>query len=151
MGAFGAAFATVIGQGVSFFWGLIFIVTKQKRLGITLDIDCLKMDGGIMKKLLTLGFPMAIKNAAVMFSKLFVNSWINSYGVIASSAAGIYSKINIISNLFSNAINMSASTMIGQNIGAESYERVPKILRTAMSITISVACALALSFLPSRK
>lgn len=147
MGAFGAALATVIGQGVSFFWGLIFIVKNQNKLGITLDMDCLKMDGGIMQKLLTLGFPMAIKNAAVMFSKLFVNSWINSYGVIASSAAGIYSKINVISNLFSNAINMSASTMIGQNIGAGSYERVPKILRTAMSITVSVACVLALIIL----
>lgn len=147
MGAFGAALATVIGQGVSFFCGLIFIVKNQNKLVITLDMDCLKMDSAIMQKLLTLGFPMAIKNAAVMFSKLFVNSWINSYGVIASSAAGIYSKINVISNLFSNAINMSASTMIGQNIGAGSYERVPKILRTAMSITVSVACVLALIIL----
>lgn len=144
MGAFGAALATVIGQGVSFFWGFIFILRNQKKLGVILGKDCLKIDGGIMHKLLALGCPMAIKNAAVMFSKLFVNSWINSYGVIASSAAGIYSKINIISNLFSNAVNMSASSMIGQNIGAGKYERVPKILRTAMGITVFIAIVLSL-------
>lgn len=147
MGAFGAALATVIGQGVSFFWGLIFILKNQKKLGIVINQNSLIIDSEVMQKLLKLGCPMAIKNAAIMFSKLFVNSWINSFGVIASSAAGIYSKINVISNLFSNAINMSASTMIGQNIGAGSHERVPKILRTAMSITLTVAAVLMVTII----
>jgi len=79
-----------------------------------------------------------------MFSKLFVNSWINLYGVVASSAAGIYSKINVVSNMFANAVNMAASTMIGQNIGAGTYGRVPKILRTAAGITLTVAATLSL-------
>lgn len=87
--------------------------------------------------LVRLGLPMALKSASVQVTKLFVNSSVNAYGVIASSASGIESKLNMIANLVSNAINVSCSTMIGQNIGAEKYERVPKIMRIAFSITFS--------------
>ena len=80
---------------------------------------------------------MALKYASVTFSKLFVDAWINSYGIIASSASGIESKINVICNLFSSAINVSGSTMVGQNIGAERYERVPRIMLSAFSIVFT--------------
>lgn len=142
--AFGAALATVIGQGISFVWGTVFILRNREKLEITLDKSCFRPDREIGAVLLKLGVPMAIKSAAITFSKLFVDAWINSYGVVASSASGIESKLNIISNLFSNAVNMSGSTMIGQNIGAERYDRVPKIMRTAFFITVSIAAALSL-------
>ena len=41
--------------------------------------------------LVKLGTPMAIKSASIQFSKLFVNSWINSYGVAVSAfASGLH-------------------------------------------------------------
>lgn len=143
MSAFGAALATVIGQGVSFIWGLIFLLRKQKLLEICLTPDCFIPNGAVMGKLIRLGFPMALKFASVTFSKLFVDAYINSYGVTASSASGIESKLNIISNLFANAINMAGSSMIGQNVGAEKYSRVPKIMKTAWFINFPIALLLS--------
>lgn len=143
MAAFGAALATVIGQGVSFVWGLIFIIVRRRELGISIDRGCFRFDDSIIKTLVGLGMPMAIKSGAVIFSKLFVDAWINSYGVVASSASGIESKLNIISNLFTNAINMGASSMIGQNIGAEKYDRVPKIMKTAFGINMCIGLLLS--------
>ena len=150
MSAFGAALATVIGQGVSFIWGLIFLYTRRRELGLMLDRSCFRFDRRIITMLMKLVVPMAIKSAAIMFSKLFVDAWINSYGVVASSASGIESKLNIISNLFSNAVNMGASTMIGQNIGAEKYERVPPVMKTAFSFNIVIGLMLSgiLAFFP---
>ena len=71
---------------------------------------------------------MAIKNASVQFSKLFVNSWINSYGVAVSAFSGVANRLYVTSNLISNAINTAGSSMIGQNIGAARYERVNQII-----------------------
>lgn len=144
MAVFGAALATVIGQGVSFIWGFIFLVRRRKRLGIDIDRSCFLFDRETMGMILRLGIPMAIRAAAITFSKLFVDSMINSYGVIASSASGIESKMNTISNLFSNAVNMACSTMIGQNIGAEKYDRVPRIMRTSFEIVLTIAAVLSL-------
>ena len=143
MSAFGAALATVISQGFSFLLGICYIVGSRKNLGLELQVSSFRWKRQIMLPLLRLGFPMAIKNAAIMFSKIFVNSWINSWGVVASSAAGIASKINVIGNLFSNALNVSGSTMIGQNIGAEKYERVPMIMKTIACFGFSTCLTLS--------
>jgi Na+-driven multidrug efflux pump len=114
-------------------------------MGLSMSLNSFIPDRIILGMLMKLGFPMAIKSASVTFSKLFVDSWINSYGVVASSASGIESKMNVISNLFANAINMACSTMIGQNVGAEKYDRVPKIMKSAFAIVFTIA--LMLSFI----
>ncbi len=143
MGAFGAALATVIGQGVSFVWGMLFLFLRRDRLGFPMDRKALRPSREMFRALLKLGVPMAIKSASITFSKLFVDASVNVYGVVVSGVSGIESKMNLIINLFSNAINASASTFIGQNIGAEAYDRVPKILRIALTITLTVAVILS--------
>jgi len=97
-------------------------------------------------ELIKLGFPMAIKSASVQVSKLFVNSWINSYGVAVSAFAGIANKISSIANLISNAMNTAGSTMVGQNIAAGEFARVKKILGRLAIITITVAIILSAVF-----
>ena len=89
---------------------------------------------------------MAIKSASIQISKLFVNSFINSFGVAVSAFAGIANKIASISNLISNSVNTAGSSMVGQNIGAEKYDRVPKIMLTVAAITFTVAIAMSLAF-----
>jgi len=143
MAAFGAALATVIGQGVSFFLGLGFLLRRGRGLGLRLTRDCFRPDRAVLGTLVRVGLPMAIKSASVTISKLFVDALVNDCGVVASSASGIESKLNVVSNLFSNAVNIGCSTMIGQNIGAEKYDRVPKIMRESFSINL--LCALGLS------
>lgn len=142
MAALGAALATVIGQGTSFLWGLSYLYRNRKRLNLELSLYDLRPDPQILKLVLRLGIPMAVKSAAVQVSKLFVNSSINAFGVIESSASGIESKLNMIANLVANAVNVSCSTMIGQNVGAGNFNRVPKIMRTAFSITLLCAAVM---------
>lgn len=148
MGTFGAALATVIGQTVSFLSAVIFLYKNQHRLGFTINRSCFThLDMEMLMTLIKLGLPMAIKSASVQFSKLFVNAWINSYGVIVSAVAGIANKFNSISNLFSNAVNTAGSSMVGQNIGAQNYKRVPKIMTVTFSVTITIACVMAVALL----
>ncbi|MBQ3093747.1 MAG: MATE family efflux transporter [Clostridia bacterium] len=144
MGAGGAALATVISQGVSFLLCAAFLWKRRAAWG--LDIvwrDLVRMDREMLLPLLKLGFPMAIKSASIQFSKLFVNAWINSYGVEVSAFAGIANKINSISNLLSNSLNTAGSSMVGQNVGAKVYDRVPKIMLTLFAITSALATVLS--------
>lgn len=144
MGAMGAALATVISQAVSFISCAVFLAKNRHRFAIDVrPADFLHLDGEMLADLIKLGIPMAIKSAAIQFSKLFVNSWINSYGVTVSAMAGIANKINSISNLFSNSINTAGSSMVGQNIGAKKFQRVPRIVLTAGAVTFSIAAVLS--------
>lgn len=117
-GPAGAALATIISQAASFLCCVVYLVK--------------------------LGTPMAIKSAFIQISKLFVNSWINSYGIAVSAFAGIANKIASISNLVSNAMNTAGSTMVGQNIAAKEYKRVKSILKSLAVITISVATVISI-------
>ena len=128
MGAFGAALATVISQSFSFVFALVYLAKNRELLGFSLDKSCLAIDRVMLSNLVKLGLPMAIKSASVHISKLFVNSWINSYGVTVSAVAGIGNKLGSISTLFSSSINYAGSSMVGQNIGAQKYDRVRRIV-----------------------
>ena len=99
----------------------------------------------MLSALLKLGIPMAIKSAAIYFSKLFVNSFVNSYGVAVSAFAGVANKVNSISNLISNSLNTAGSSMVGQNIGAKKYERVPRIAMVIAASTAVIATVLSVT------
>ena len=144
MGAGGAALATVMSQGTSFALCAVFVARRQKSFGLELSArHFLRPDVSMLRPLLSLGVPMAIRSAAIQTSKLFVNSWINSYGVAVSAFAGIANKLNSISNLFSNALNTSGASMVGQNIGARTFDRVPRIMFTIAYISMTLATLMA--------
>ncbi len=143
-GAAGAAFATVISQGTSFICCVIYLYRIRERLGFEIRRSDFKgINPGMLSALVKLGIPMAIKSMSVSFSKLFVNSWINSYGVAVSAFAGIANKINSMSNVLSNSLNTAGSSMVGQNIGAGKYSRVKKIMFSIFSVTVSIATVLS--------
>lgn len=143
MGAGGAALATVISQGVSFVLCVLYLFIRRKHIGFEIDPrDFIHIDLSMLKDLVNLGIPMAIKSAAIGFSRLAVNSWINSYGVAVSAFSGIAAKIASVANLISNSLNTAGSSLVGQNVGAEKYDRVPKIVMTVFSVTFAICCSL---------
>ena len=140
MGAGGAALATVVSQAVSFIACTVLLVRRRSEFSLDMSlVDFVRWDKGMLGELIGLGVPMAIKSASIQVSKLFVNSWINSYGIAVSAFAGIANKISSVANLVSNAMNTAGSTMVGQNIAAGEYGRVKQILYRLAAITLSMA------------
>ena len=140
MGPGGAALATVISQAVSFVSCTVFLARRRTEFALDMRLwDFVRWDRAMLLDLVRLGLPMAIKSASIQVSKLFVNSWINSYGIAVSAFAGIANKLSSVANLVSNAMNTAGSTMVGQNIAAAQYARVKRILLCLAAITLTVA------------
>lgn len=149
MGSYGAALATVISQAFSFVYGLYFLYRKRKQFGMELDREIFCIDFEILRSLLKLGLPMVLQSAAITFSKLYITSWVNEYGVIAAAVTGIGNKLIAITNVFSQAFSTAGGTMIAQNIGAGKYERVSKIVGVSMltnAAIVSVLCVVTVKF-----
>ncbi|MBO5102446.1 MAG: MATE family efflux transporter [Clostridia bacterium] len=144
MGAAGAALATVTSQAGSFVISVIYLILHRERFSLDVSFSCfIHWDREMLADLVRLGTPMAIKTASIQFSKLFVNSFINSYGIAVSAFAGIANKIASVANLISMAMNNAGSTMVGQNIAARKYSRVNKILLNLALITLTVSAVLS--------
>lgn len=143
MEVFGAALATVIGQAVSFIVSLIYLYRRKESFGFDFKLKSFRIDSSALRPLVALGVPMAIQSAAVNLSKIVLMAWINMFGVTYSALAGIYNKVNMVINIVSNSFTTAGSTMVGQNLGAKEYERVPRILRTVGTCTILISTVFA--------
>ncbi|MBQ4280626.1 MAG: MATE family efflux transporter [Spirochaetales bacterium] len=138
MEVFGAALATVIGQGVSFVSSLVYLYIKRQSFGFDFRLKSFAIRRDSLKPLVMLGIPMAIQSAAVNFSKVLLMSWINLEGVLYSALAGIFNKINVVGGVVSMSFTAAGSSMVGQNLGARKYERVPRILATIAIIGLAL-------------
>jgi len=143
MEVFGAALATVIGQGVSFVASMIYLYRRKESFGFDFKPASFRLRKDTLMKLMSLGIPMALQSAAVSISKIVLTAWVNDYGVIMSAVGGLYSKLNTMLGVVSQAFTTAGSAMIGQNIGAQKYERVPKIMRTNFASGMIIAAALS--------
>ncbi len=122
----GAAWATVIGQSFSFIFAMGYLYRHKE--GFDFAPKSFIPDGKAMEKIVALGVPMALQSAAISISQTVVAAWVNSFGLIASAIAGIIGKLNMMMGILSNSITTAAASMVGQNLGARKYDRIPKIL-----------------------
>ncbi len=132
--SFGAALATVLAQAVSFLTALIYLCKNRRRFGFDLTHRHFRIDRRELLTLVKLGVPFALRQAAVLFSKFFINFWLNGYGVTVSAVSGIGYKLDVIGNLVGSAVSTAGSSMVGQNLGAGKHGRVSRILGCALLI-----------------
>ena len=139
MEVFGAALATVIGQGVSFLLALAYLHRRRESFGFDFRPESFRIDPPAFRRLLSLGIPMAIQSAAISFSKIVLMAWVNLFDVTYSALAGIFNKTNTVCGVISQAFTTAGSTMAGQNLGAGKHERVQRILLTILVIGLGFA------------
>lgn len=128
MGVAGAAWATVIGQAVSFLFSLYFLYRNKESFGFDFRRKSFRMKTDYAKMILSLGAPMAVQSGFINISMLFVNSIINQVGVVASATFGVGCRIDDIINKISQGIQHAAMPMVSQNIGAKKQERAKHVV-----------------------
>ena len=130
-GVAGAAWATIIGQAVSFIFSVIYLFKRREAFGFDFKKESFKLNGKYVKMIASLGTPMAIQSGCINLSMLFVNSMINGVGVVASATFGVGVRIDDIVNKLSQGIHYAAMPMISQNIGAGQPRRAQRIVHWA--------------------
>lgn len=132
-GAGGGAFATVLAQGVSFFWAALTL--KKEFSIVSFDRHFFQLDLKKIPAILKIGLPSAVQSTVVNFAFLFVISTINQYGLPASTAAGIGGKIDSFAILPTIAISQAVASMAGQNLGAGKEDRAKAAMFSGLRLS----------------
>ncbi|MBQ4073917.1 MAG: MATE family efflux transporter [Clostridia bacterium] len=119
----GAAWATIIGQAVSFLFSLYYLYRRRQEFGFDFRKESFRIEKKYAGMMLRLGTPMAIQSGCINLSMLFVNSMINNVGVVASATFGVGVRIDDIINKISQGIQHAALPIISQNIAARKQDR----------------------------
>lgn len=126
MGPAGAALGTTVAQAVSVVIALLAIIKKQS---ITLAKEDFKPQGDVMKKILSIGVPVALQDGLIQISFLIITIIVNQRGLNDAAAVGIVEKI--ISFLFLVPSSMLSTVSA---IGANKPERAVQTLKYAIMI-----------------
>lgn len=130
-GVAGAAWATIIGQAVSFLFSLFYLFRRRAAFGFDFKRESFVPKPKYIGMIASLGTPMAIQSGCINLSMLVVNSMINDVGVVASATFGVGVRIDDIVNKISQGIQYAAVPMISQNIGAGKADRAKQVVRWA--------------------
>ncbi len=131
LGVKGAALATILSQGVSMFWAVIYL--NKRNFIFSFQIKNLRIYKEKIKELLFVGIPISLQECMVRFSFLYLTSVTNALGVSAASAVGIASKYDIFAMLPATSIASALASIVAQNYGAGKYQRMNQALVTGIA------------------
>lgn len=127
-GVSGPAYATIVSQ-------LISVVICYFRLHRMNELKINKRDFifnfRLVMELLKNGLPMAFMNSITSVGCIFVQSCINGYGVVYTSAYSVCNKYLNFFMLPGITIGFAISSFSGQNFGGKKFERIRSGTRTA--------------------
>ena len=126
-GCAGAAWATVISQGVSGVLCVIYIAFKLPVLHIRKEEW--KLSGEHLKNLSYMGFPMGLQNSITAIGSVILSSAVNTLGSGAVAAMTAAGKVQFIFTAPYDSMGMTLATFAGQNLGARKYSRIDKGMR----------------------
>ncbi len=134
-GVRGAAWATIIGQAVSFLFSIFYLYRKKEAFGFDFKRESFIPRKRYISMITGLGTPMAIQSGFINISMMYVNSMVNSISVVASATFGVGCRIDDIINKISQGIQYAAMPMISQNIGAGDNKRAKQVVYRAWIIS----------------
>ena len=143
MGVEGAAIATLISHLTACVLGGIYIFRFNKDVNITKKD--LRIDPKIAWRQIKLGIPVSIQFTVTSIGSMCLQSVVNSFGtdVIAGfTAAG---RVEGLTNIPMSGLGVATQTFVGQNYGAQNYDRITKSVKKIFLLDILVSVVMSIT------
>lgn len=134
MGVAGAAYATIISQGVSAILCLIYAYKKYKILRIK-KVD-FKLGKKFYKGHLKIAVPMALQFSVTAIGIIIIQGALNNFGSNSIAAFTAASKVLQLSMQPAVTLGITMATYVGQNLGAKDYLRIKEGVKKCANISI---------------
>lgn len=138
-GVKGAAYATVIGQCVSFLTALIFHLKFNKDVENSLKY--MKPLGRIIKEIYTIGLPAIIAQALMSFMTYGLNIILGIIGENAVTAYGLFYKIQQFILFAAFGLRDAITPIVSFNYGMQDKSRIKDGIKYGMIYTVIIMAA----------
>lgn len=150
----GAAYATILGQFVSFLI-CVFYLTRSKTFRICKA--SFRPDFTLLKQVMALGTSSLLTQLSIVIITIVNNILLVQYGAISSYGADIpLAAFVVIMKLFQIVLNIAigiaagAQPLVGYNYGAKNFDRVRELLRLIIQWTaiVCLICTILFEIFP---
>lgn len=134
-GVQGAAAATVLSQVFS----MIICAAGLKRMKfVSLRDGCVSGNARLTASMLRTGLPVGIMSTVTAVGGMILQFFVNDLGASAMAAYAASTKIRGVIGEFSNALGMTFMTFVGQNYGAQKYDRIKRGARAGLILSVLI-------------
>lgn len=149
MGVAGAAVATVFSQAVSAV--MVLVVLRRLPEGEAFRFRQIRMDPKLMRRILFVGIPAGLQFVTFDLANLLIQSGINTFGDVTVAAWTAYSKTDALTWMISGAFGVSITTFVGQNFGAQKYDRIRRSVWVCMGMSVVLVGLLSVAEISFRE
>ncbi len=141
MGVAGAAWATIISQGISALLCVIYMNKKFEILKMRKEDFEYKQSSANL--LLRIGIPMAFQTSVIAIGSILLQSAVNSLGTIYVASYTVCCRIEQLAIQPFSTLGIAATTYTGQNLGAGKLDRIKEGMKkmTIIGIILAILCA----------
>jgi putative MATE family efflux protein len=140
MGPAGAAWATVISQGLSLLLAAVYLARNQ--FVFDFKLKSFKIHMSKLRLMFRIGIPSSVQSLFVNLSFLIMTALVNSISYQASAAVGIVGRFNSFAILPAIAMSSSVSAFTAQNFGAGYHDRIRQGLKVASVMAFGLGIAI---------
>jgi putative MATE family efflux protein len=132
-GVAGAAYATLIANGVAFALAIIWLNKTHKVIRIA--IKGLHFDKEIFRHSIRIGLPTGIQQTLVAMGNLAIMGIVNTFGTNVIAAFSVANRLDMLAVVPAMSFSQAISTFVGQNIGANKTARIKAGLRSTLKMS----------------
>jgi putative MATE family efflux protein len=133
LGVKGAAMATVISQGLILIIYVIIYISKYRPFTLR-PIKYFSQQA--MKKIMRVGAPVGLQSMLFTSISIVLGIMVASYGERAIATQRLGSQIEAVAWMVASGFQVALASFVGQNFGAEQYERIKDGFNVAMRLLI---------------
>lgn len=134
-GVAGAAWATLISQGVSFFLSVLYVNRKNKIVRVRLRHS--NFDKTIFKQCLRLGLPTGLQQMFVGAGNTAMMGIVSGFGTDVIAAYTAANRIDMFASLPIMNFAAALTSFVGQNIAVGKFDRIHRGLRSTLLMTLA--------------
>lgn len=130
----GVAIATIVSEFISAALVLASLITSHGD--IRFEPKKTRVERRSLSLILRIGIPAGLQSSMFSISNVLIQSAINSFGAAAIAGNTAAASIEGFATTVSNSISQAALTFSSQNMGAEKYQRVRRVLAVCLAATL---------------
>ena len=130
LGVAGVGIATILSQLISAV--LVMATLMRSETAIRFVPRQLGFSGKLLKDIVRIGLPAGMQSVLYSISNAILQSTVNSFGTTVIAAYTAYGKIDGFFWMVIGAFGVSITTFVGQNFGAQKFDRMRKSTRVCL-------------------
>ena len=136
----GVAWATLASNAICALWLIFFLMRHDGE--IKLDVRSLRIDFGVLRRILYIGVPSGVQSMVFQFANLYLQSAINSLGTVAMAACAAARNIEGMIYEILQSFGYACATFVGQNHGAGNDRRCRETIKKCLALDYLVTAAI---------